>query len=187
MKRRPDLQPIETKFKGHKFRSRIEARWAVFFEALGLRYEYEVEGFKLPSGGAYLPDFLLPDMNVFVEVKPNDQLELAELRKLDHFALDGDCQLLLILGSPTSHEMLLINRCTTAPLEELQDEYDQESDIVSEYVNSLRDFACVTFGPLALQRGWTLVFKSLPPPDEMHLQEAFLKAKQARFEFGEEG
>jgi hypothetical protein len=51
------IKPIETIYNGYKFRSRLEARWAVFFDALGVEYEYEPEGFVLPSGTYYLPDF----------------------------------------------------------------------------------------------------------------------------------
>lgn len=53
-----ELKPIETHYAGCRFRSRIEARWAVFFDRLGLPWEYEPQGFDLPSG-PYLPDFLL--------------------------------------------------------------------------------------------------------------------------------
>jgi len=49
-------KPIETEAFGRLFRSRLEARCAVFLEAMGLRWEYEPEGFELPSG-RYLPDF----------------------------------------------------------------------------------------------------------------------------------
>ena len=52
-----DIKPIETVYNGYRFRSRLEARWAVFFDALGVEYEYEPEGFVLPSGKRYLPDF----------------------------------------------------------------------------------------------------------------------------------
>jgi len=41
------LKPIETHFDGYRFRSRLEARWAVFFKTLGIEYEYEKEGFNL--------------------------------------------------------------------------------------------------------------------------------------------
>ena len=51
-----NIKPIETKYSGCFFRSRLEARWAVFFNTLGWRWEYEPERFKLPHGG-YLPDF----------------------------------------------------------------------------------------------------------------------------------
>ena len=36
-----NIKPIETIYKGYRFRSRLEARWAVFFDALGIEYEYE--------------------------------------------------------------------------------------------------------------------------------------------------
>ena len=52
-----EIKAIETVYNGYRFRSRLEARWAVFFDALGVEYEYEPEGFKLPSGKCYLPDF----------------------------------------------------------------------------------------------------------------------------------
>ena len=51
------LQAIDTQCKGYRFRSRLEARWAVYFDALDINYEYELEGYRLPNGGAYLPDF----------------------------------------------------------------------------------------------------------------------------------
>lgn len=51
------IKPIETCYNGYKFRSRLEARWAVFFDALGVKYEYEPQGFDLGNGLKYLPDF----------------------------------------------------------------------------------------------------------------------------------
>jgi hypothetical protein len=60
---------IETRYKGYRFRSRLEARWAVFFDTLGVRWEYEKEGFDLGPAGWYLPDFWLPDLEVWLEVK----------------------------------------------------------------------------------------------------------------------
>lgn len=50
------IQPIETHWNGYKFRSRLEARWAVFFENMRADWRYESEG--LTNGGQnYLPDF----------------------------------------------------------------------------------------------------------------------------------
>jgi hypothetical protein len=65
-----DIRAIETRYKGYRFRSRLEARWAVFFDAVGLRFEYEKEGFHLPSGRLYLPDFWLPSLGCWAEIKP---------------------------------------------------------------------------------------------------------------------
>jgi len=64
-------KPIETRYKGYRFRSRLEARWAVFFDALQICYRYEPEGFDL-NGLWYLPDFYLPSEQPgsWIEVKP---------------------------------------------------------------------------------------------------------------------
>lgn len=52
------INPIETEYNGYRFRSRLEARWAVFFDALEIPYEYEAQGYTL-DGVPYLPDFTL--------------------------------------------------------------------------------------------------------------------------------
>lgn len=52
----PPLKAIPTRYAGYHFRSRLEARWAVFFDSLGKPWQYEPQGFELPSGN-YLPDF----------------------------------------------------------------------------------------------------------------------------------
>lgn len=64
-------KPIETHYRGFRFRSRLEARWAVFFDALDITYKYEPEGFNL-DGLYYLPDFYLPDYDYWIEVKPKE-------------------------------------------------------------------------------------------------------------------
>lgn len=63
--------PIETAYLGYRFRSRLEARWAVFFETIGIRWRYENEGFTLAEGVNYLPDFYLPDFDIYLEMKPD--------------------------------------------------------------------------------------------------------------------
>ena len=68
------MKAIETQYKGYRFRSRLEARWAVFFDALGLSWEYEPEGFELPDGTRYLPDFRVTSPQGVIywyEVKPD--------------------------------------------------------------------------------------------------------------------
>ena len=58
------IKAIETRYKGYLFRSRLEARWAVFFDALGIKWEYEPEGVVLPDGTRYLPDFVAPTLQL---------------------------------------------------------------------------------------------------------------------------
>ena len=67
---------IETEYAGCRFRSRLEARWAVVLDTLGIRWEYEAQGYEvgwrltLREGKFnYLPDFWLPDLNMWAEVK----------------------------------------------------------------------------------------------------------------------
>jgi hypothetical protein len=69
---------IETRYKGRRFRSRLEARYAVFLDALDIVWDYEPEGFELEGGLRYLPDFFLhqrigtfePGAGFWVEIKP---------------------------------------------------------------------------------------------------------------------
>jgi nucleoside 2-deoxyribosyltransferase len=73
------IKAIETRYKGYRFRSRLEARWAVFFDALGLEWEYEPEGFDLGDAGWYLPDFRVTLKNgayYYVEIKRKDAVKL---------------------------------------------------------------------------------------------------------------
>lgn len=71
------IKVIETKYKGYNFRSRLEARWAVFLDALGIKWEYEKEGYVVGNNDRpYLPDFYLPETQTWVEVKgAADQLD----------------------------------------------------------------------------------------------------------------
>jgi len=66
------IAAIETEYCGYRFRSRLEARWAVFLDALGLEWEYEKEGYRLANGLAYLPDFWLPELECWLEIKGNE-------------------------------------------------------------------------------------------------------------------
>lgn len=71
------IKPIETVYNGYRFRSRLEARWAVFFDAMKIKYQYESEGFKIDfcddESVYYLPDFYLPEFKCYVEVKGCDE------------------------------------------------------------------------------------------------------------------
>lgn len=83
------MKPIQTEYKGYLFRSRLEARWAVFFDACHVRWEYEPQGYVLDNGMYYLPDFLLhgvdgrggPDL--YVEVK--GVMTKADAEKIEAF------------------------------------------------------------------------------------------------------
>jgi hypothetical protein len=65
------VKAIETTYKGYRFRSRTEARWAVFMDHAGITWKYEHQGYVL-DGEPYLPDFLIyPDTEyqTWLEIK----------------------------------------------------------------------------------------------------------------------
>ncbi len=108
---------IPTRYAGCHFRSRLEARWAVFFDTIGIRWEYEPQGFIGAYGQHYLPDFLLPEieppvrssrmgdvnlecLGTFVEVKGSDRQLQADAKKIG--------QVIDYRETPVAHGLLLL-------------------------------------------------------------------------------
>jgi hypothetical protein len=100
------MNVIETEYKGCRFRSRLEARWAVFFHALNLTWEYEAEGFILPNNDKYLPDFWLPEMECFFEVKGSTPTD-SERYKAFHLST-GSKKLVAITSGLMAVEELVV-------------------------------------------------------------------------------
>lgn len=77
---------IPTIYRGIKFRSRLEARWATFLDAIGADWQYEPQGYTA-GGVSYLPDFWLPEVasrgvrgGLFLEVKPCAPTEAEQIK-----------------------------------------------------------------------------------------------------------
>ncbi len=94
------IQPIETTYSGYRFRSRLEARHAVLFDHLEEPWEYEREGFNLPSG-RYLPDFWLPRLRAWVEVKGQEPSH-REQNSIIELQVATGCLAILSVGIPTN-------------------------------------------------------------------------------------
>lgn len=202
----PGIKAIETIYKGFRFRSRLEARWAVFFDALGVQWDYEKEGFELGEAGRYLPDFWLPEQRFWIEIKamypPAD-----ERKKLQAFAW----------GMPDDEVYLFDRPDFQAPYMSKPDfnfvgawgrffsphagKDDYEGDCAQAWVQCTE---CImegrppTFGILfggfltkhAIQdHGWSPGedFIGGGCDDTPTLVQAYQAAKQARFEHGESG
>lgn len=73
------IAAIPTKYNGRQYRSRLEARWAAFFDLLGWRCEYEPMDL-----GSWSPDFLLQgcDNPILCEVKPIAEIDEDVCRKM---------------------------------------------------------------------------------------------------------
>lgn len=70
-----------TVYKGKKYKSCTEARWVVFFDALHIKHWYEYRKFDLGSC-RYVPDFYLPELSAWVEIKgfPPSEGEVARIK-----------------------------------------------------------------------------------------------------------
>ncbi len=111
-----EIQAIQTRYNGCHFRSRTEARWAVFFDAVGISWEYEKEAYDLSrwrkiisdlpfEAKVYLPDFWLPEYRAWVEIKgaipePHWQITEPEWRLFFLVAQTTARQGWLFFGSP---------------------------------------------------------------------------------------
>lgn len=97
------MTPIETIYKGRRFRSRLEARWAIFFDSIDIGWEYETEGFQIGST-KYLTDFKLlsfgsTKVDLFVEIKPRKP-SIEEIKKCYEVSTGTNTDMLLICGTP---------------------------------------------------------------------------------------
>ena len=108
-----DIASIPTQYNGTLFRSRLEARWAVFFDLMRIKWEYEPQCFEQDDGDCviqYLPDFYLTELECWVEVKATQNNLNADWDRkmrsiLDYFpspiyeTLDASWRGFIILGS----------------------------------------------------------------------------------------
>lgn len=78
----PRPGPLEASYSSVLFRSRTEARWALFFDLMGWSWDYEPCHYRVGEHLSYLPDFYLPDADVWVEVKGPSFLDAASMGKV---------------------------------------------------------------------------------------------------------
>lgn len=168
------IKAIETHYAGCRFRSRLEARWAIFFDTLGIRWEYEPEGFET-SAGRYLPDFRielyfsLPTWTWF-EVKPEGAPDDPR-----HVAFVGAGNFLTIARGMARDDADQFERDYLIT----HDSPTWSSATVSQRVG----FYCMP------GTGYTTTFCEMIEPDipNRWIDAAYTAARSARFEFGETG
>jgi len=154
-----NIPPIETRYAGCRFRSRLEARWAVLFDAIDLEWQYEPQGFDTPFG-PYLPDFYIPIWGAWMEVKGEMPTDLRR----EAFFADSVAQRYNILAGDIPRPDLYLSYGSMARLDVI---YRSE---VGEWTDSR------TYG------GW-LGWEDCGP----EFRAALARARSARFEHGEQG
>lgn len=202
-----EIKPIETLYNGYRFRSRLEARWAVFFDTLGIRYLYEYEGYVGANGVGYLPDFFFPDYNIYVEVKGTDEALRNDFGKIIS-AIEHDATPvsngLVILGNiplvdqniPGNLPMFQLVKCKDGEVQLYHATFWCEHDkpmfltdiyMIKRYVLGMRIFKELENGKLPyfhvdfLRVGDLACYRAV----EEKLIRAYTSARQARFEFGD--
>jgi hypothetical protein len=95
-----------TKYNGYFFRSKLEAKWAVFFDLLKIPYVYEPEAFICEDGSQYTPDFYLPNAflrsgkGLYLEIKPLNWESDRDYNNRIASAFGNTESLVLICGEP---------------------------------------------------------------------------------------
>lgn len=180
------MKAIETRYKGYRFRSRLEARWAVFFDSLGIQWEYEPEGFEFDDGTRYLPDFLLKNMkhevsygdkrffDVYVEIKAagTKEEDWTKAKKLSN-----DHLVLLLAGTPSLTRVDSL--CGPSECEKFDGWHGFNSPPATEKASAFVVF--FSNNELCIS---DVVDRKNPP---RFLVEAVEASRSSRFEFGECG
>lgn len=79
--RAPKPHGKEIHYSGLIFRSRLEARWAIFCDLLDIDYDYEPCYYRVGPTLRYLPDFFLPELDTWLEVKGSIFLDAESMAK----------------------------------------------------------------------------------------------------------
>lgn len=96
--------PKPTWYNNYYFRSKLEAKWAVFFDRLKIKWVYEPEPFTCADGSQYTPDFFLPEvylrdsLGVYLEIKPDGFSDSLYYRRIKSSLNNGN--LVVLFGDP---------------------------------------------------------------------------------------
>lgn len=189
------IKAIDTHYKGYKFRSRLEARVAVFLDAAQASWEYEKEGYTLPVNGNYLPDFFVTsfrkcDKPFWLEVKATKPTR-AEIYKLRELCVLTNTAGAFFIGSTTRNKQQMSSFSAMA-----QHNEEDWGWHVPEAFNYLQaPLAAYIEDDSAAKNFWDEYGKDMIACYDMfmkcadcrNLKSAAKAALSARFEFGESG
>ena len=173
------IKAIETHYNGYRFRSRVEARWAIFFDEVGIEYQYESEGFDM-DGIRYLPDFYIPSLNRWFEIK-GKPLSVEEIKKCEEFCLRMDNENIkysILIGVP---ELIRFEERNFSILGIKEYVWQWPSELYPGDMRMLtQGLVEKEYYSRFLQGIW-----KVPDVSDDTVIEAAKKAREARFEFGE--
>lgn len=99
------MRSMPALYNGNQFSSRLEARWALWLDLVGIRWSYEPEVLELSGNPpiTYIPDFFLPDWQAWVEIKGelvDDKTALLIIEKCRRVALQSPYPIILCFDQP---------------------------------------------------------------------------------------
>jgi hypothetical protein len=148
------IPAIPTTYAGVNFRSRLEARWAAFFDVIGWRWEYE----PMDLAG-YIPDFILPFAygDLLVEVKPDREPHQLRAHVAKVLASGWKKDFLIVGESPFFYEASEDGRVERDfPLLGLLSQDDEGNPLVSEGL-AYRCADCASVSVLHSDNRWVCV------------------------------
>ena len=93
------IKAIPTKYNGVEYRSRTEARWALFFDLAEIDFQYEREGYQTKKGW-YVPDFWLPNSQCWIEIKGTPEDHAEHMDKLREVCEETNSYGFVFVGPP---------------------------------------------------------------------------------------
>jgi len=88
------VKAIKTEYKGVQMKSRLESNIAMFLDSLGIKWVYEPKSFLLKAGFHYMPDFYLPELNMWIEGK--GVITPTILEEMRCFVMEKKTELLIL-------------------------------------------------------------------------------------------
>lgn len=197
----------ETRYNSILFRSRLEARYALMFDILGIQYQYEPEKFDTPTG-PYIPDFWIASIGdwdydplkcrgSYWEIK-GPVPDATDLSKTRYLSLGSGKEVYIfgpeltvswldsnsILGSGYDYEQQhLINQCPICGMVGVSGRYVNDETSGPWFTDTFHHFCIET---ILLCKKWNsldyFLQDATPFSDTPLINLAVAAAKSARFE-----
>lgn len=186
------MKAINTTYRNIRFRSRNEARWALFMDFIGVPFDYEPEGFEL-NGLRYLPDFYLTNQKIWAEVKA-EMPSINEVEKAQRLTTESGLPLVFLIFANARTECI---EHSGGPFY-LPGQKERHAQLaVWQLCIECEEISVAPYAPSAGFECWNCGLK-LTSDQVLELAEngkeifnddrftvAFNAARQSRFEFGE--
>lgn len=160
------MNAIETTYKGYKFRSRLEAKWACVFDQLGWEWEYEPIDFN-----GYIPDFYIDfgKRQWYVEIKPAMKHQefdeaIAKANRSRGEFIDDEYEHwsnpFLVLGGKFADGFSVCGGCNGVSIHAALE--DTRLGIVASDVHLVRCPACKRLVPVTYEGCWEMPCCEMP-------------------------